>query len=60
MFGISTTGDIAEPPRCSICATASSSFGTPMYITQCGGMFMPGGWFITPATWLPEAFLKIV
>ena len=31
-----------------MCATASSSFGTAMYIDQKGGMFMPSGRSIKP------------
>ena len=50
MVGTSITGDIwtaAEP--LDLTSTASSSLGTPTYIAQNGGAFMPSGVFINPA-----------
>ena len=41
-------------------ATASSSFGTLTYIAQKGGMFMPSGLSIRPATGTPPLRLNCV
>ena len=54
------TGDIWPPPSRSILPTASSSFGTPTYIAQNGGAFMPSGVFIRPATPTSPLRWKIV
>src|SRR4029450_4404033 len=52
--GTSITGDIQLPPSFSTAATASSSLGTPTYIPQCGGTFMPLGNVMTPPMGAPS------
>jgi len=58
--GTVMTGDSSLPPRRFRSATASSSFGTPTYIAQKGGMFMPSGLRIRPATATPPLRLNCV
>ena len=58
--GTSMTGESSLPPSRLMCATASSSFGTATYIAQNGGMFMPSGLFIRPATCTSPLRLKTV
>ena len=58
--GTSITPESSVPPSSLICATACSKFGTPMYIDQNGGMFMPSGLCIRPATPTPPLRLNRV
>ena len=54
------TPDSSLPPRRLTLATASSSFGTLTDIDQKGGMFMPFGLSIRPATATPPLRLNWV
>jgi hypothetical protein len=60
MVGTSITGDTVSPPRRLMWATASSSFGTPTYIAQNGGAFIPSGRVIRPATGIAPLLLNVV